>query len=282
MSTHDVLTIDVGTTLVPQARVGSASTALDGKVHIFSGRGGIAMAPIEEAGSFWVFNPKEKAWYQMTPADSQLPYPTGRSYHALANDGRDTIFLHAGCPEKGRLNDLWAFNTPDRHWRELATAPGPARGGTSIAFANGKLFRMNGFDGKTEQGGTLDVFDPFENAWSTIVYTADGISGPAPRSVSCLLSLNILGGPSLITMFGERDPSILGHQGAGKMLADVWMFDIESSTWTEIRVKDTDKPPARGWFDADVIHDPLHPSIVVHGGLAESNDRLDDVWLLSF
>jgi hypothetical protein len=25
-------------------------------------------------------------------------------------------------------------------------------------------------------------------------------------------------------MFGERDPSSLGHAGAGKMLTDVWAF----------------------------------------------------------
>lgn len=240
------------------------------------------MAPIEEAGSFWVFDPNAATWSQVKPADPQRPYPVGRSYHALSNDGKDTIFLHAGCPEKGRLCDLWAFTISSREWREMPSAPRPERGGTSMAYAEAKLYRMNGFDGKTEQGGALDVFDLKKEIWSSITYPADGISGPAARSVSCLLPLTVRGKSGLVTMFGEHDPSSLGHQGAGKMLSDAWFFDIESQQWAKIRVDAKNTPPARGWFAADVGSDPLHPHIVVHGGLAESNERLGDVWRLEF
>ncbi|KAE8141656.1 hypothetical protein BDV38DRAFT_237285 [Aspergillus pseudotamarii] len=272
----------ISTSESPQPRVGSASTTIDGKVYIFSGRGGTAMAPIEEVGSFWVFDPSASTWLQVKPADPQSPHPAGRSYHALASNGKDTIFLHAGCPEKGRLCDLWAFNIFTCQWRELAPAPEPERGGTSIAYAEGKLFRMNGFDGKTEQGGALDVYDPANNTWSTIAYSADGVSGPGARSVSCLLSLKVTGKPSLVTMFGERDPSSLGHQGAGKMLSDVWIFDIQTGKWTEVQADGENAPEGRGWFDADVITNASEDSIVVHGGLAESNERLGDVWRLDF
>ncbi|KAH8693892.1 hypothetical protein BGW36DRAFT_345749 [Talaromyces proteolyticus] len=265
-------------TNAPQPRVGSASTTIDGKIYIFSGRGGTAMAPIEEQGSFWCFDPPSNTWSQVQPSDPQLRYPVGRSYHSLTNNGQDTIFLHAGCPDKGRLADLWAFNIRTRQWQELPLAPKPERGGTSIAYANRKLFRMNGFDGTTEQGGAVDVFDVENNVWSTVTYPADGVSGPKPRSVSCLLSLNIQQKPSLVTMFGEGDPSSLGHQGAGKMFSDVWVFDIESQKWTEAPVDQKKAPVARGWFDADVIAD----SVIIHGGLAESNERLGDVWRLYF
>ncbi|GIJ90100.1 hypothetical protein Asppvi_009050 [Aspergillus pseudoviridinutans] len=278
----NAISVIASTSVTPQPRVGAASTVIDGKVYMFSGRGGLAMAPIEEAGAFWVFDPVSSAWIEVKPADSQLPYPVGRSYHTLTNDGKDTIFLHAGCPEKGRLGDLWAFNIFTRQWRELSPAPRPERGGASIAYAKGKIFRMNGFDGQKEQGGALDVFDLESNEWSTITYQADGITGPSPRSVSCLLSLKVSDKPCLVTMFGEHDPSSLGHQGAGKMLADVWLFDLESQKWTEIQVDAEHAPPARGWFDADVISDNLRPSIVVHGGLAESNERLGDIWRLDF
>ncbi|KAI9375072.1 kelch repeat protein [Aspergillus egyptiacus] len=270
-------------TTTPQPRVGAASTTLNGKIYIFSGRGGIAMAPIEESGAFWVYDPSTNTWSQVPPAESSAPYPAGRSYHALTTNGTDTIYLHAGCPEKGRLADLWAFNVNSRHWTELLGAPGPQRGGTSIAYAQGKVFRMNGFDGKTEQGGAVDVFDLEKNEWGTISYAPDGVQGPSARSVSCLLALEIAGRASLVTMFGERDPSALGHQGAGKMLSDVWAFDIEAQRWTEVVVGDEERPPARGWFAADVVSGSEKGSaIVVHGGLAESNERLGDVWLLEF
>ncbi|GKZ30054.1 hypothetical protein AbraIFM66950_007575 [Aspergillus brasiliensis] len=269
----------------PQPRVGSASTALAGRLYIFSGRGGIAMAPIEEAGSFWVFDPTQNTWSQLSPVDPKSEHPVGRSYHTLSNNGTDTIYLHAGCPASGRLRDLWAFNIHSRQWRELPSAPGPERGGASIAYANQRIYRMNGFDGTREQGGAVDVYDLQTNEWTSLTYAPDGISGPSPRSVGCLLVTMIGGRQSLVTMFGEHDPSNLGHQGAGKMLADVWAFDLQSQRWAQVDVAEPNRPPARGWFDADVIGpeaDASSGSIIIHGGLAESNERLDDVWRLDF
>jgi hypothetical protein len=144
------------------------------------------------------------------------------------------------------------------------------------------LYRVNGFDGTTEQGGSLDVYDPTSNTWSSRQYPADGVSGPTPRSVSALLPLVIGGRPSLVTLFGERDPSSLGHQGAGKMLGDVWIYDIDSAAWSEVTATAVDasnEPCPRGWFDADVVN---QSEIVVLGGLGETNERLSDAWLLKF
>ncbi|KAJ0423148.1 hypothetical protein BJY00DRAFT_58728 [Aspergillus carlsbadensis] len=268
----------------PQPRVGTASTTIGDKIYLFSGRGGVAMAPLEEDGSLWVFDTKSTSWGQISPTPG-TPFPQGRSYHALTSNGTDTIYLHAGCPTTDRLSDLWAFVVTTKVWKELPEAPGPARGGTSISFSNGKIYRMNGFDGKTEQGGALDVFDTATNEWKTITFPGDGISGPEARSVAALLAVNISGRESLVTLFGERDPSSLGHAGAGKMLGDVWAFDIGDEKWSQVAVSEDDdgKPAARGWFDADVAAlEGGRSGIVVHGGLAESNERLGDVWLLGF
>jgi hypothetical protein len=142
---------------------------------------------------------------------------------------------------------------------------------------------MNGFDGKTEQGGALDIFDIATNEWKTITFPANSVSGPEARSVAALLAVTISGRESLVTLFGERDPSSLGHAGAGKMLGDVWAFDVQDEKWSEISVSEGEsaKPAARGWFDADVVDlDGGRSGIVVHGGLAESNERLGDVWVL--
>ncbi|KAL2859369.1 kelch repeat protein [Aspergillus pseudodeflectus] len=270
----------------PQPRVGTASATIGDKLYLFTGRGGVAMAPVEENGSLWVFDTKTTSWSQLSPAPGS-PFPQGRSYHALTSNGTDTIYLHAGCPTTDRLSDLWAFDITSKIWKELPSAPGPARGGTSIAFSNGKIYRMNGFDGKTEQGGALDVFDVAANEWTTMTFPADGVSGPEARSVAALLAVTIAGRDSLVTLFGERDPSSLGHAGAGKMLGDVWVFDIEDHKWSQVSVTGGDgadeKPAPRGWFDADVFAIHGRPSgLVVHGGLSESNERLGDVWVLEF
>lgn len=265
----------------PSPRVGTASIALQGKIYMFSGRGGIAMAPVEENGSFWVFDTSVSEWSLVSP-DTAPPYPAARSYHCLASDGDDRIYVHAGCPEKGRLSDLWCFQVSERNWTELASAPEPPRGGTSIAFGGGLLYRMNGFDGKTEQGGSLDIYDPNANAWNTRSFSPDGMSGPTPRSVGTLLFLNIRDKSSLVTLFGERDPSSLGHQGAGKMTSDVWVYNIESQGWSEVKTLGDSKPPGRGWFAADVLRRSTEGQIVVQGGLAETTGRLDDIWTLDF
>lgn len=141
---------------------------------------------------------------------------------------------------------------------------------------------MNGFDGKTEQGGRLDIFDTVNNIWSTKEYSADGSSGPIARSVATVLPLVANERNLLVTLFGESDPSSLGHQGAGKMLGDVWAYDIASGTWSEVDTAAPDtsgRPAPRGWFDADVLG---KSAILVSGGLGEENNRLDDGWILQF
>ncbi|KAF9880630.1 kelch repeat protein [Colletotrichum karsti] len=262
----------------PSPRVGSPSTVLGDAFYIFSGRGGLAMEPVEENGGLWRFTPSGNKWdFIKAEMKTHSPFPAGRSYHCIATDGADHIFVHAGCPEKGRLADLWSFNVTSKTWVQLPDAPLPARGGPSIAYYDGKIYRMNGFDGKTERGGAVDIFNLTSQTWSTFSFGADGIDGPEARSVSAVLTISIQGKAHLVTLFGERDPSSLGHAGAGKMLEDVWAFDIEGQTWSKVDTQGT--PPApRGWFDADATRD----AVIVHGGLAEDNSRLGDIWELKF
>ncbi|KAF2475906.1 galactose oxidase [Lindgomyces ingoldianus] len=268
----------------PSPRVGSASAALNGKMYLFSGRGGLDMAPVEENGALWCFEPSKSVWSIIDPADPLQPYPPARSYHCMATDGEKTLFVHAGCPAKDRLSDVWKFDTSNRTWAQAPDAPAPQRGGTSIAHSQGKLYRMNGFDGTTEQGGSVDIFDILSNTWTTKSFPADGNAGPEPRSVCALLPLKLQGKEKLLTLFGERDPSSLGHAGAGKMLGDVWMYDVGENWWTKVETGGNDgNPDPRGWFAADVIRgQDGKDSIVVHGGLGENNERLNDVWLLTF
>lgn len=239
------------------------------------------MMPMDERGGLWEFNTTTTSWCLLTPNHGS-PRPAARSYHCLASDGDDQIYLHAGCPESGRLGDLWSFSVSRRVWTQLESAPDPPRGGASIVFAAGRLYRMHGFDGKTEQGGNLDVYTLDTNSWAYHVYVPDGISGPEPRSVSALVALSIRGKPSLVTLFGERDPSSLGHAGAGKMSDDLWVYDIADQCWSRVEVKGDVKPTARGWYAAGVASRSGSEQVVVSGGLGESNERLDDLWLLAF
>lgn len=236
------------------------------------------MSAIEESGGLWCFDPNNCAWCFIAQSDPSAPYPAARSYHCMASDSNDLIYVHAGCPASGRLSDLWSFSVSKRAWTQHADAPGPTRGGTSITFSDGKLYRMNGFDGKHEQGGIIDVYDIEQDTWTSKDFVADGRDGPVARSVSTLLPVEREGRTMLVALFGERDPSSLGHAGAGKMLGDVWLYDIEDGSWRNVEVGSGEAPPARGWFDADVLD---QTKLVVAGGLNEMNERLDDIWVLS-
>lgn len=254
------------------------------------------MAPIEERGALWRYtpqpnsnsdsNPANPGWELLTPASPTAPYPASRSYHAMTSNGRDTLYLHAGCPAQGRLADVWAFHVPTRAWTELPAAPPPARGGASVAVLGGKLYRVNGFDGERERGGAVDVLDleREEEGWASVDFAPDGVSGPEARSVGALVAVRAKGREWLVVLFGERDPSSLGHAGAGKMLGDVWAFDVEGGKWVRVEPKgDGPVPVARGWFGADVVTGgDGEQAVIVHGGLAEDNSRLGDVWKLEF
>ena len=270
----------------PAPRVGAASTAMGSRIYYFGGRGGVSMTCQESNGSFDVFDTAKSSWSVVTTAQElAADRPEDRSYHSMTSDNDHTIYLHAGCPAKGRLNDLWAFNTSTRKWTQLPSAPGGGRGGTSIAFSSsGHLYRINGFDGKTEQGGAVDVFDLKQEKWSTIEYKADGMDGPEPRSVSAFVPTKTDAGRELlVTLFGEGSPSDLGHAGAGRMFADVWAWDVSAGKWfrAEFECQPTGPLP-RGWFDADVwtAANGKGDRVVVHGGLHDDNSRLDDLWVL--
>jgi hypothetical protein len=267
----------------PLARVGTASAVVDGKIYYFSGRGGVDMAPIDEQGHLWQFDADGAGWRTVSHIDDSQPMPEPRSYHCMTSDGKTTLYLHAGCPTSGRLSDLWSFDVQERKWKQLASAPGAPRGGTSITFSDGKLYRMGGFDGKHELGGEIDIYHIASGTWSTHTFTPNGKEGPGCRSVGSLLAVNVHSKPSLITAFGESDPSALGHAGAGNMLPDAWLWDIETKKWSNIVGDESaDAPQARGWFAADAVVISGKEGIVVQGGLAEDNQRLDDAWVLSF
>ncbi|KAJ5937861.1 hypothetical protein N7454_004203 [Penicillium verhagenii] len=130
----------------PSARVGTASAALNGNIYLFSGRGGTAMTPIEENGTIWEYDPSKTSWSLIEPSKKSPE----TSYHYMTSDGKDTLYLHAGCPEKGRVGDLRVFHISRKEWTKLAPSFDLPCGGTWIAFVDDKLYRMSEFDGKTD------------------------------------------------------------------------------------------------------------------------------------
>lgn len=107
---------------------------------------------------------QRQSWAQWAQGDSETRgTPQNPIVGNVASNSRDededgygTFIVHGGCFTEGRANDVWAFDVRSKVWQQLPSAPGAARGGTTLALAGGKLWRFGGFNGEGEEGGQLD------------------------------------------------------------------------------------------------------------------------------
>lgn len=144
------------------------------------------------------------------------------TYESLVRLHQPSLYLHAGCPAKGRLASLHSLDLETLTWSSLPDAPGPARGGTVLTAISNSLVRFGGFGGY-ELGGPLDIFDTRSGTWESLedVSVKGGVEGPQKRSVHSLVAID---GPRYgfdkvvaVMTHGEREaaPAELGHNGAG-------------------------------------------------------------------
>ncbi|KAG6997501.1 hypothetical protein G7Y79_00040g076660 [Physcia stellaris] len=328
---------------VPTARVGHTANAIDDRIYVFGGRGGKAMEPLAENGRVWVFDTMAAKWSYLDPAEGSN-FPEARSYHASAATAHPlhtshdqlesrfdtlpvdmkahgTIFIHGGCPAKGRLGDLWAFDIASRSWSAYPDAPGPARGGPSLTYSFKRLYRYGGFDGKHELGGQIDYLDisvssaakgesiSHDGQWKSVEVPPDAAS-PGNRSVAGLHPVTTGQGRNyLLLLLGEGSPSSSGHDAAGQFWDSVWSFQLQPESMTAASLKDATRrllhaktgegvwaqvdipestkqegqlegPGPRGWFASAQGHDIGTETVVLWGGVQESNERAADGWIL--
>lgn len=258
--------------------------------------------------------PEQRSFHTMTPAlvslGARALQSASFSRPIPVSQDHKTLFLHAGCPAKGRLETLHALSLANLEWRQLASAPEPARGGTVITALPGTnlLARYGGFAGK-EVGG-LDVYDIDADKWTavetapppapaaSVAGTSAGDADPGVRSVHAFVrvdgTLKTDDGQRVVAVLtgGEREPAPaeLGHDGAGTFLNDAWALlardtdgandSLPEFSWTPLLpANESAGPPpsARGWFASSAYEGN---KIVLHGGLNADNQRLGDGWIL--
>ncbi|MCJ1355693.1 MAG: hypothetical protein MMC33_005685 [Icmadophila ericetorum] len=326
----------------PAPRIGHTAAVISDRIYIFGGRGGKEMKPLEEQGRVWEFNTSSRKWKCLEPVQGSL-YPAARSYHSSTStehplavsvpagptesSAYGTVFVHAGCPASGRETDVWAFDVAARTWTPFPNAPEPARGGPCFLFAQNRLYRYGGFDGKVELGGQIDYLDiavstiddqsgkgelmvyPRTGKWETISFPQNA-SAPGNRSVAGMQPISTGQGRNYLLLFmGERDPSSVGHEGAGKFWDDVWAYQLQSegktaasikdatrqlfgsdtgeSSWAQVEIAKSTmsdglqpRPSERGWFASTQYQDLDSCSVLLWGGVNTKNEREGDGWIL--
>jgi hypothetical protein len=168
---------------------------------------------------------------------SMLPFVSRRS-PTLSHIPQGALYVHAGCPAKGRSATLHALQDGSTTWQALPDAPGPPRGGTVLASlpgSNVQLARFGGFAG-VELGGPLHLFDVATPPWSEAKLAA-GSAEPPARSVHGFVGLKQSvtaeeGEIVAVLFYGEKEgaPPELGHNGAGDVCAIVFVLQSNPST----------------------------------------------------
>eukprot|EP00128_Syssomonas_multiformis_P002642 Colp12_sorted_trinity150504_noHs@10392 len=256
--------------IVPEPNLGFCAVTVDDAVYVFGGRDVDSV----DLSSFYKFQNNE--W--TVPEVLSGTLPQARSYHAMAAV-QSRVYVFGGCTKDGRNNDLHVYDTVKKTWTEVSTNKAPnaphGRGGASLVAVHKEdgsgdlIYVIFGFNG--QELGDVHVFDTSSKTWKEIECSGNK---PSPRSVCAAV---LLPNNKAFVFGGERDPSDLGHLGAGLFHQDVCLLDLKTHEWT-ILPNTSETPSERGWFPAGILADG---TVGIFGGLSSSNDRLGDFYLWS-
>jgi hypothetical protein len=263
----------------PSARLGHAAAAVGGRVYVHAGRSEVALESALD--DLHVFDTATAAWAPLAPRGAAVP--EARNFHAAAaDDAGGAFYVFGGCGRGGRLADLWRYDARAGAWARLPDAAGAAgRGGAGLCEAGGALWVVGGFTGA--EAGDVHRFDLAAGAWEAVAPAGAALR---PRSVfgRAAHACGSAGGNAcahaghIVLFGGEVDPAdaALGHAGAGEFAADVLCLDTARREWHAEAPGGAAAPAARGWAASAATP----AGLALHGGVAEGNGRLSDLWLL--
>jgi|GEM_PF-869074 len=165
------------------------------------------------------------------PTFEQLPVtgPSPRYCGCAAYDPDHRKVLVVGGRIGGTLlNDTWAFDVDENVW-EVIPGNGPARGlGCALThFADGNLYLFGG-SSTSGTGNEMWSFSFDSNSWTPLVPP----SPPGRRYDAALIATD-----DFIWMAGGSESTPSGFKN------DVWRFDPDEQTWTELLPNDEDALP---------------------------------------
>lgn len=160
-----------------------------------------------------------------------------------------------------------------------------------MTYHSDRLYVHGGFTGQEESD--MVIYDISSGKWVNALPSSH--DAPEARSVHAIVPIASEDADMdrLLILFGEGNPSIVGHEGAGEFWGDVWtatlpkslngapgsslLVNYEKITLVASPDGPDNLPCPRGWFQAL----PWKGKIVLSGGLGANNERLDDLYLLS-
>eukprot|EP00386_Alphamonas_edax_P007310 GDKI01024293.1.p1 GENE.GDKI01024293.1~~GDKI01024293.1.p1 ORF type:complete len:374 (-),score=113.52 GDKI01024293.1:105-1145(-) len=215
-------------------------------------------------------------WRQLTSVNNT--YPPARSSHSVScvmdYEKGDKIYVFGGEhePRVPMGSDMWCYDLQKETWEKLeVTGVAPeARVAHSAAVVGGVIYIFGGRTALADACALNDMyaFDTHTRTWTT-VHTHDATSThiPPPRSYHAVSVLK-----TNIYLFGG-----CGQEGR---LNDLWRFDTQTRTWSQLATGECIKGRGGPGFTAMGIH------LYVLGGFSGEErgdvhiyDTLKDTWV---
>ncbi|KAJ3034804.1 hypothetical protein HDV00_004627 [Rhizophlyctis rosea] len=257
----------LSTTQSPLGRSSHSISIIKNNLYLFGGENK-PREPID--GQMHIFDLQTSKWQTSVQSTGEAPSP--RVGHATAAIG-ENVYLFGGRTgaEMNPLSDLYQYNTSTNHWTRLSPTGDipPARSYFSMTASKDHIYI---FGGCPTTGRLSDFYR----------LTPPTTQTPTPHftSLPSHPSISPRGGAGL----AHLNNKIYLHGGFnGSELADLWVFDIPTSTWSQIDV--TPAPGGRsvhgliGLEERGVLvslYGERGPSAQGHAG---SGVYWDDVWV---
>jgi hypothetical protein len=201
-------------------------------------------------------------WSDITPSSGAAPTPRTLSSAVFDPQNRQMV-VFGGQSASGPLNDVWAFDLDAHTWTDLTPASGPA---PAPRFTPASVYDAVSHEMLTWSGqGTGAVF--FNDVWSFDLTThawsqQDPVGGPP----------NIrYGVASVFDPVGRDLVTFAGFTNLGRF-HDVWRFDADAVTWTD--VSPVTGPLERCLHTAS--YDSRNHRMILYGG--QNAGPLGDTW----
>jgi hypothetical protein len=223
----------------PSAR-GDTAGALDpAGTHllVFGGDTDVAICPNfptrKHVGDTWMLDVGCGSWSPL-----QVQGPEARARHAMVADpDRNRALLFGGRARSGTsgaytlFNDVWVFDFGGQSWQKLATSGGPPPGRSSAAMAidpeNAQLLL---FGGNASTDGL--AYAPLSDTWTLDLAAGAwkklSPSKAPPARLFHAMAIDPDGRVAYIWSGGDANAF------QGPFLHDVWAFDLDNSTWSEV------------------------------------------------
>jgi hypothetical protein len=213
----------------------------------------------------WAFDAAANIWTRLRPSGGPPPARASVSLARDTDSGKAVLFGGEGDGAKA-LRDTWAYDPRGDNWVKLEPAGSipAARVGHSMVFdpRSGKVIMFGGSEGASIFGDTW-TYDLVAGAWTNL----DPVGHPLDPSARTGQAMIHDPRVDQVLRFGGLDEHGVYHN-------DIWAYDSEANTWTNISLLG-ELPETRGGFA--LAFDPGLGKVIFFGG-SVLNECLGDMW----